>query len=284
MATHTLIAAEQFDALPNEEGHKLELLDGELIEMSSANATHNSIWRRSSLLCCPSSERAMGGVARHRIRLRRAPLSARYRAGACGEIVSGRQAPSTSAGESRCCCEIAALSEIQYLDHGLEHALQEVLGYLSGSKPHVRTRSPGHPRVARNRHAGVPRLTRLVDGAGESLRVIGSFYLAPPIRSPQQLAFSLQIQYIPWQLACVITIDRGRENMNPQAGTDMKTTTQARPPVEYNASVYCPMCTHTVQATVVAHGKSVGVKPGRKCPRCSSSLDAGYVFRLDRAA
>jgi Uma2 family endonuclease len=41
MATHTLITAEQFDQLPPEEGRRYELLDGELIEMPSANPKHN---------------------------------------------------------------------------------------------------------------------------------------------------------------------------------------------------------------------------------------------------
>jgi uncharacterized protein (UPF0212 family) len=53
---------------------------------------------------------------------------------------------------------------------------------------------------------------------------------------------------------------------------------------EYKGSVYCPLCTHTVQATVLHAGRSVKVTPGQKCPRCQSSLDAGYVVRLDRAA
>jgi Uma2 family endonuclease len=43
MATHTLMTAEQFDQLPEEEGKRHELLDGELIEMASANLEHNVI-------------------------------------------------------------------------------------------------------------------------------------------------------------------------------------------------------------------------------------------------
>jgi Uma2 family endonuclease len=46
MATHTLMTAEQFDALPQEEGRRWELLDGELIEMSMATARHNLIQLR----------------------------------------------------------------------------------------------------------------------------------------------------------------------------------------------------------------------------------------------
>ena len=48
--------------------------------------------------------------------------------------------------------------------------------------------------------------------------------------------------------------------------------------------VYCPMCTHTVQATVFAKGKRLVVAPGQTCGRCHSALDAGYVIRRERAA
>jgi hypothetical protein len=48
--------------------------------------------------------------------------------------------------------------------------------------------------------------------------------------------------------------------------------------------VYCPMCTHTVQAAVVAKGKRLVVAPGQTCGRCRSALDAGYVIRRERAA
>jgi hypothetical protein len=50
------------------------------------------------------------------------------------------------------------------------------------------------------------------------------------------------------------------------------------------AKVYCPMCTHTVDATVEQQARSIRVKRGQKCPRCSGSLDAGYVMYLQRAA
>src|SRR5438477_13079377 len=43
MATRTLMAAEQFDQLPEEEGRRYELLDGELIEVPSATPGHNLI-------------------------------------------------------------------------------------------------------------------------------------------------------------------------------------------------------------------------------------------------
>lgn len=49
-------------------------------------------------------------------------------------------------------------------------------------------------------------------------------------------------------------------------------------------AVYCPICTHTVPAEVVLRGKRFIVKPGQKCARCHSQLDAGYIMRADRAA
>ena len=52
----------------------------------------------------------------------------------------------------------------------------------------------------------------------------------------------------------------------------------------YAGGVYCPICTHTVEAEVQMAGKLVRVKPGQKCPRCASALDAGYVMRFGRAA
>jgi hypothetical protein len=52
--------------------------------------------------------------------------------------------------------------------------------------------------------------------------------------------------------------------------------------------VYCPICTHTVDATVERAPKRIRkqhyVKPGQKCPRCSGSLDAGQIIDLERAA
>jgi hypothetical protein len=53
---------------------------------------------------------------------------------------------------------------------------------------------------------------------------------------------------------------------------------------ELKGFVYCPICTHTVEGTVVSNGKTAKVKPGQKCSRCSASLDPGYIMRLDRAA
>ena len=48
--------------------------------------------------------------------------------------------------------------------------------------------------------------------------------------------------------------------------------------------VYCPICTHTVDATIVTTSKHVYSKPGQKCARCKSALDAGYVLRMPKAA
>ena len=73
--------------------------------------------------------------------------------------------------------------------------------------------------------------------------------------------------------------------MNPQVKVDNSIPMRApHAAAEYSGSVHCPICTHTVHATVQAHGRSVRVKPGQKCPRCASTLDAGYVLHFDRAA
>jgi DNA-directed RNA polymerase subunit RPC12/RpoP len=61
-------------------------------------------------------------------------------------------------------------------------------------------------------------------------------------------------------------------------------TNNKQAPTATTAKVYCPMCTHTVDATVEHHPKSIHVKRGQKCPRCSGALDAGYIMYLERAA
>ena len=58
----------------------------------------------------------------------------------------------------------------------------------------------------------------------------------------------------------------------------------AMPGKEGKGAVYCPLCTHTVDATISYTTKSARVVAGQKCPRCSSSLDAGYVLHINRAA
>jgi hypothetical protein len=49
-------------------------------------------------------------------------------------------------------------------------------------------------------------------------------------------------------------------------------------------AVHCPMCTHTVAAEIAHQGRRAFVKPGQKCPRCTSALDAAYILRFDKAA
>ncbi|MEO8025708.1 MAG: hypothetical protein ABI823_04520 [Bryobacteraceae bacterium] len=58
----------------------------------------------------------------------------------------------------------------------------------------------------------------------------------------------------------------------------------AAPNRTHQSKVYCPMCTHTVEAQVEHVGRHVQVAAGQKCPRCAGALDAGYIFRMDRAA
>lgn len=53
---------------------------------------------------------------------------------------------------------------------------------------------------------------------------------------------------------------------------------------EETASVYCFICTHTVEAKVLIGAKGPVVKPGQKCARCHSSIDSGFVLRQQRAA
>ena len=50
------------------------------------------------------------------------------------------------------------------------------------------------------------------------------------------------------------------------------------------ALVYCPICTHSVEAEAGLQGKKPLVTPGQKCPRCASSLDAGLVIQFRDAA
>jgi endogenous inhibitor of DNA gyrase (YacG/DUF329 family) len=50
------------------------------------------------------------------------------------------------------------------------------------------------------------------------------------------------------------------------------------------ALVYCPICTHTVEAEAGLAGKKPLVVPGQKCPRCASALDAGLVVQFREAA
>jgi hypothetical protein len=63
-----------------------------------------------------------------------------------------------------------------------------------------------------------------------------------------------------------------------------KKENQAAPPRVEKGRVYCVICTHKVEAEVLAGGGHARVLPGQKCPRCSSTLDGGYVVELHRAA
>ncbi len=63
MPVPTQMTAEQFDALPEEEIRKWELLDGELIEVSSATPEHNLILMQvASLLHVYVRKRRLGVV------------------------------------------------------------------------------------------------------------------------------------------------------------------------------------------------------------------------------
>jgi hypothetical protein len=53
---------------------------------------------------------------------------------------------------------------------------------------------------------------------------------------------------------------------------------------DVKALAHCPICTHSVPAVVTAVGKKWMVKPNQRCPRCQSSLDAGYVLQYSIAA
>jgi hypothetical protein len=62
------------------------------------------------------------------------------------------------------------------------------------------------------------------------------------------------------------------------------TIEQTRKATEVKGGVHCAICTHTVQAIVSYGPRGAKVTPGQRCLRCSSSLDAGYVLYVDRAA
>lgn len=51
------------------------------------------------------------------------------------------------------------------------------------------------------------------------------------------------------------------------------------------ARVYCPICTHTVEAEVAAvesawNRSKMRVIEGQRCRRCSAPLDAAYILDL----
>ena len=48
--------------------------------------------------------------------------------------------------------------------------------------------------------------------------------------------------------------------------------------------VHCPICTHTVPASVEYTERRMKVVPGQKCRRCHASLDAAALLYLRQAA
>jgi hypothetical protein len=48
--------------------------------------------------------------------------------------------------------------------------------------------------------------------------------------------------------------------------------------------VYCPICSHTVEAEVEYAGRKIRVLPGQKCGRCAAPLDASAVVYIPKAA
>jgi hypothetical protein len=64
----------------------------------------------------------------------------------------------------------------------------------------------------------------------------------------------------------------------------MKIEMKPVPVVESKAYLHCPICTHTVEGTVLTRGRTTKVKSGQKCSRCSASLDPAYILHYDKAA
>jgi hypothetical protein len=48
--------------------------------------------------------------------------------------------------------------------------------------------------------------------------------------------------------------------------------------------VYCLFCTHAVDAQLALNGRRLAAKPGQRCPRCQSSLDACMALSVSKAA
>jgi DNA-directed RNA polymerase subunit RPC12/RpoP len=53
---------------------------------------------------------------------------------------------------------------------------------------------------------------------------------------------------------------------------------------EVQGQAHCPACTHNVDVKITHKGRQAKVTPGQRCPRCGSSIDAGFVLRYDQAA
>ena len=69
-----------------------------------------------------------------------------------------------------------------------------------------------------------------------------------------------------------------------QERTSTSSQPKPAPMVSSSATVYCPICTHTVPAEVLSRGRQVWVRPDQKFPRCSASLAPGKVLSLNQAA
>jgi hypothetical protein len=78
-------------------------------------------------------------------------------------------------------------------------------------------------------------------------------------------------------LMCVISIEAGI-GRRPKMKTETITNKISK------GLVHCLICTHTVEADVVPSGRRLYVRAGQKCPRCSSSLDAGRAVVYSNAA
>ena len=53
---------------------------------------------------------------------------------------------------------------------------------------------------------------------------------------------------------------------------------------ERTGEVHCLICSHRVPAQVMVDRRGARAKSGEKCPRCGSTLEAGYVLTLKPAA
>lgn len=80
-----------------------------------------------------------------------------------------------------------------------------------------------------------------------------------------------------WRMVRVCSSSEGPTMTTTQQPTPMKTTFST-------GAVHCPICTHSVAADLAQQGRRMFIKPGQKCPRCSSTLDAAYILGIDRAA
>jgi hypothetical protein len=83
--------------------------------------------------------------------------------------------------------------------------------------------------------------------------------------------------------------EKREDDMTAVMEQAVQTKTHPAAAPAHDATVYCPICTHTVPARVgyvrTASGRKLPrVIAGQRCPRCSSTLDAAYVMRINRTA